>query len=354
MGRARRLGLFAAVTLAAVAIAVWVARPPAPAFQGGPLLPDFAARAGATERIVIQAPDATVTLVRRDGAYRVAEKDDYPARGEEVKKLLLGLAGLKRLEAKTSQPANYAALELADPGSPSGSATRIVVYADGDRVLAEVLLGQRRAARADPLDSEYFVRLPGDPQVWLVEGRLPDRDHPIDWVDSSLLKLDLGRIARVRVRHADGAELVVHRDSSEAADYVLEGVPPGKKIESQPVVNNVATTMASLSFEDVRRAAQPAPGPPAFESQLRTFDGLVVDMSARERDKRVWVRLRASADPAQSKGKEGSAEPAAEVAKLNARWQGWSYAIAPYQVDALRKRVADLLAAPKQAAPARP
>jgi len=356
MRATRGLSVLALVTLLVVVLAVWFAQPRQAPGEGGPLLPEFAARAQSHVRIVVHAPRGVVTLQRTGALYQVAEKDGYPARTDEVRKLLLGLAGLKRLEAKTRRADNYARLDLAEPGSAEGAATRITVYGKDDAVLADLYLGQRRAARADPLDSEYYVRLAGDPQVWLVEGRLPDRDRAIDWVESSLLKLDLARVKQVRVRHADGEEVIVRRTSPESADYTLAGQPDGAGVEAPHLVNNVATTMASLAFEDVRRAPADGAGKAvAFEAELQTFDGLTVNLEVRDDAGASWASLaaRGNAAPLPADKQDGAAarDVAAEAAALNERWSGWSYAISPYQVEALRKRRAELLAGKPAAAP---
>jgi len=224
------------------------------------------------------------------------------------------------------------------------------VHGAADEVLAQVLLGQRRAARADPLDSEYYVRLPGDPRVWLVEGRLPDRDRALDWLETTLLRLDLARVQQVQVRHADGETVVVVRNSAEQADYRVKDLAPGERVESAHLVNNIANTMASLAFEDVQRAAgAPPPDTTAFEVELATFDGLVVRLAARTGSDATWVRLAAEGRPEPNSAPGPGVDVVAEAMALNQAWDGWEYAIAAYQIDALRKRRKELLAGPPPA-----
>ena len=64
--------------------------------------------------------------------------------------------------------------------------------------LAEIIIGNSRLGRADPQSNEYFVREPAMAQTWLVQGKLPDAIGVIEWLDSSVLKIDRERVRQVR------------------------------------------------------------------------------------------------------------------------------------------------------------
>ena len=58
-----------------------------------------------------KAGDARVVeLVRKDDAWKVSERDSYPADDGKVRKLLIALADAKSAEQKTSDPQQYATL----------------------------------------------------------------------------------------------------------------------------------------------------------------------------------------------------------------------------------------------------
>ncbi|MDA1264853.1 MAG: hypothetical protein O2816_07230, partial [Planctomycetota bacterium] len=64
-------------------------------------------------RLVIDTADGTATVVLVDGVWTVAERSNYPARGDEVGRLLNGLATALYVEPKTATPGLYEKLGLA-------------------------------------------------------------------------------------------------------------------------------------------------------------------------------------------------------------------------------------------------
>ena len=132
--RQRTLAIFAAITLviAVAAIAVQSGRVgPTVRQGGGPLFADLAARINDARSITITAKGKSFSITREDGIWSVTERGGYPARLEAVKKALIGLAGAKSVEAKTSNPASYSRLDVIDPTDAGATSVQITVK-DGD------------------------------------------------------------------------------------------------------------------------------------------------------------------------------------------------------------------------------
>jgi hypothetical protein len=73
--------------------------------------------------VALRDASATLTVVRRDGAWVVRERADFPADAERVGELLLKLVELKIVQAEPVAEAQRARLELAEPGAAAGAGT---------------------------------------------------------------------------------------------------------------------------------------------------------------------------------------------------------------------------------------
>ncbi len=351
----RMLVVLGALTLVFALAAFFLRQQPAAVpQQGQALFPDLLARINDTAHIAVTSRDSGLTLERRDGHWVVVEKHAYRADREKVQRLLLGTAQLRRIEPKTQDPERYAEIGVQDIDAKDAKSIKISLKDEAGKILAEYLLGESRAAKADPAASEYFVRLAGDPQSWLVEGKVPADSSAVSWLEREILKIDRKRVREVRVHHADGYALVVRRPSPQAEDYELVGLPKGKRIDYPYAVNSIGDTLADLSLDDVRPAAELAFKGARLRVTLVTFDGLRVVMESFKQNGSNLARLQAAFDPPSADADKPATEAMAglkkpeavkeEAAMLNARWREWVYVIPQYRVDALAKKMPDLIA----------
>jgi hypothetical protein len=149
---------------------------------------------------VRQGEDAAVLERSPDGRWSLKSRDGYPVDIAKVRALLVGLGQAELVEPKTGKADRYAALELEDPAR-KGAKSRLVrlMGADG-KALSEVVLGKRRVAGYGASQGGgTYVRRPGNPQTWLANVEV---DAPVatkDWVKTSVLSLDIGKINRVSI-----------------------------------------------------------------------------------------------------------------------------------------------------------
>jgi len=330
--------------------------------SGELLFPKLLSDINEIEKIEGASAGERFTLTRGSGGWIVPGRSGYPANADKVHKLLVGAAGLKRVEPKTKKEALYSKLGLEDLSSESSRAVSFTFEAAGDSTLASLIVGNSAPAKGDPDASAIYVRLPGDPQSWLVKGKLPKDGALLDWLDRKVLDLERARSREVRVRHEDGEVVVVSKNSPADKDFSLADVPPGKEIDAQWSINDIGRSLTDFDLEDVRpRDAFAADTRPAFTVTMRTFDGLAVVMDVFKDDKEVLGLLKASFEPLhQSPGgqpagpedADGSKTPPglltpeqvrAEAAKLNARLSNWVYVLPDFKFDHLAKKPADLL-----------
>ncbi len=364
----RKTVLILAVATLALALAAVFSRQDSTAIvgQGEPLFPELMSRINDAGQVLGTSSDGTFTISRRDDGWVVKEKFDYPADADKVRRLLLGTAQLKRIEPKTRKPELYAQLGVEDVDADGSESLKFTLKNTGGDALADFILGTRRPATGDPGLSEYYVRVAGDSQAWLVEGKLPEDKNPINWIDRDILEIEPKRVRAVRVTYADGRKLIVRRDSPDAGDFQLAGLPKGAEIKDVYAVNGIGNGLTNLSLDDVRPASsvQREKTKAAMSVVMTTFDGLRIKMRTRKKDKQNLALFSAAFDPSlvyqdpeadksvtggdeEDTGKQGTRKgPDAvkqEVETLNARWQAWVYVIPQYRVDSIAKKKSDLI-----------
>jgi hypothetical protein len=358
--------------------------------QGEPLFPELMAQINDARQVSGVSSDGSFTIKRRDNSWVVEEKSNYPADADKVHRLLLGTAQLTRIEPKTRKREYYARLGVEDVDVAGSTSLKIALKDAGDRTLAALILGTRRPATGNPNLSEYFVRVPDNPQTWLVEGKLPDDKNPINWVDREILELDSKRVREVRVTHANGDKIIVRRPDPSADDFELVGLPKGAEIKDVYAVNSIGNGLelvglpkgaeikdvyavnsignglTNLSLDDVKPASavRQDKKKAAMSVEITTFDGLRVTMHTRKNGKENLAWFSAAFDPALvyedtkvAKTETGSEAQDAgtqtglkaadavkqEAETLNTRWKGWVYVVPQYRVDSVAKKKSDLI-----------
>ncbi|MDX1528427.1 MAG: DUF4340 domain-containing protein, partial [Gammaproteobacteria bacterium] len=252
--------------------------------SGKPLFPNLMSRLNEIEEVQIETSSKRFALKRVESGWTAPAKTGYPADGDKIHKLLLGAAGLNRVEPKTSEPGRYARLGVEDPGADDSPAKRYRLKAGGSEVVS-LIVGNSAPAKGDPDLSEFYVRLPDDPRAWLVEGKLPRGDTLVDWLDRTVADLDRARVREASVLHASGDAVTVTRETPGNDDFRLLNAPPSKTVDGQWKLNDIGRLFSSLQLEDVRpKTEAPVDATPDYVVTVNTFDGLVVRMQVFRHD----------------------------------------------------------------------
>ena len=372
MRGARTVLVLGIVTLVAVGAVLFVERGPDTPEPGGDIVfPVLLERVNSVARVRVTGSEGTFTLTRDGDAWVVEEKERHPADPDRVHKLLVGAAGMKRVEPKTSDPGRYPKLWLEDPAGKDARSVGLVLEDASGAVLADWVLGDRRPSKSDASRTELYIRTAGDPQAWLVEGSVPGGGKIIDWLDRVVARIDRERLRTAEIFHTDGAMVAVSKEVPADGDFVLRDIPEGRETDSQYRVNDIGRFLEDLRFEDVAPASSlDFAGSVDKRLEITTFDGLRVRVDSVMRDGDAWVQLRAevdeglvetaSADAAASDGESASESEVAsgtlrpldevrvEAEHMNARWQGWAYELPSFKRDYIAKRMDELTRAIEQ------
>jgi hypothetical protein len=331
----RGLTLLAAATLALVVLAVVAIatgdRGVSRAAPGERAFPALAAKLGDVGSVGLKRHALSLTFVRDDDYWLVAEKGNYPAAPGKVRRIVLAMADLLLVEPKTQQAEFYPRLDVEDP---SNGKSTLVTLKDGSGVsLADLIIGKRRYDRLGTGTDGIYVRKPGDTQAWLARGSLEFSDQLSSWLDRRILDIPQTRIAKATLTQPDGTKLVISRAKPEDK-FTVEGAPADAKFKSDTTTGEPALALETLDLDDVKPATElPVPDKNVVTASFTTFDGLTVDVRMLDKDDTHWVALSAA----------GSGVAEAEAKAINDKGSRWTYAIPSYKATQLKMKLADLL-----------
>jgi len=361
MLRAKGFLLLLAVTaLVAAGAALILDREPALPEAGTLVFPQLLDRVNDVARIEVVSGGERFELERGEGGWSAPSRHGYPLDGDKVHELIVGTAGLARLEPKTANPERFDELGLRDPQQADSRAVGLTLLDAGGGELARLIVGERRPAKGDPTRTEYFVRVPGEERSWLVVGNLPaDADEVVEWLDRRIVAVEDARIARVRATHPDGVVVTAEREQPGRGDFAYAELPEGAELDGIWRINDIGRVLTDLRLDDVRPAAAAEAAARAVQVVAETFDGLRVRMDVRGSQDEPLVLLGAEYDESlrrpQAQEDTGAQDDTAapevpspeevreEVGALNARWQGWAYVIPGYKFDYVVRRPEELV-----------
>ena len=297
--------------------------------------PGLADKLGQVASVAVERAGLNLTFVRNGDDWLVAQKGDYPADAGKVRRIVLAMADMSLVEAKTQKPDLYPRLEVEDPGK--GKSTLVTLEDKSGAVLARLIVGKRRYDRLGAGNDGIYVRKPGDPQSWLARGALDFTDDVANWLARRIVDLPDSRIAKVSLTQPDGTNLILSRAAPDAK-FAVTGAPANAKYKSDTALGEPAMALETLDLDDVQPAPKlPVPDKGATAASYTTFDGLTVDLKLFQHDNKDWIALTAT----------GSGKAASEAKKITDRVSHWVYAIPGYKAKMMETKLADLLEPPK-------
>ncbi|GFE84509.1 hypothetical protein GCM10011487_65090 [Steroidobacter agaridevorans] len=362
----RKLSILAIVAVIAVLAGLWLAgRQTSPSStESAALYPDLKSElASITAVRIVKAGGAPALEVKRaESGWTVAERHNYPADEAKLRKLVTSLADAKVLEEKTSNPESYKTLGVEDVSDAAAGGVQIEI--DGPKQPIKLIVGKQAQGA-----QSHYVRRAGEPKSWLINKSIDTSSSADQWLRKDVIDVSADRVQSAEVAVEKSKPYSAVKKTRADADFTVEGLPKGKELSSPSAADSFATALAGLTLSDVKPASEVTDSPSA-RATIKTFDGLVTEVTGWKKDDKHYVALKtsfdaaladkfkvATADPEKKEG-EGAppaadkpaeaAKPAArnveeESTKANAQLNGWVYEIPAYKYDAIFKPLDELI-----------
>ena len=312
------------------------------ASQAGAFVESLGARADAIDRIEIARGDRRVELAKSAGGWTLATGDGYPARFEEVKGLVAGIAALERDQRMTALPARHAELGLAWPDD-EGRAARVTLRA-GDTVVADLVLG---AERASP--RSQFVRNAAEDQCWRVLGSVVVDLDTRRLVEAELLSLPEGEVESVAIA---GLAIAGTVDAAGKRSFPVPAAPTPTPADTADAfewtdarraaaARALPGWLARLELDEVRRANDPDGEPdPLLSPTFEMVRGTLRVKGVRDGDD-IWISFDAtpkegapSADEINARRKYPGDPFVPDWTAFAAKHAGWQYRLPRWKTTA--------------------
>ena len=325
--------------------------------------------------IEVKLHDKSFLMKRKDDKWMMTNRNNHPVRQEKVSKALIQLSQLNLYEPKTKMERWYPRIDVEDVATKDAESKHLRLADGSGKTIADVILGKDQYFMAGAAKRGVYLRKPDEEQAWLASGMLEVGMFSRDWVVRDIMDINSKRVRSVETIANHGARLIVSRDKPNDRNFKIENMPEGAKLESRALgeMRDMASGLAAIDLNDVLPAERMTfSGGKASKTVLRTFDGLVVEISLLQKGEDYWAQFKASADPSSfvAPGEPGekekkSAEKAKkaektdngrlrgadelkdEVQAINARVGGWIYEVPYYKGKPLSTRLDDLLAKKK-------
>ena len=311
--------------------------------SGTLMFPGLTAKLADAARIEITNKNKTIALVRlgdkAESPWGLAQRGMYPVQVTKLREMLTALTELRLVEPRTTDPAMFGRLGLADATDADSTADLLRVSDSKANPIAELLVGHRRVHTEGNVPDEVYVRRPNEMQTWLAEGSLQVDADPQQWLDRDIMNIDHARIAGVVVHRGDTELDFTAKDGK----LVLTAPANAPKLDDYKL-DDVDRGLELLTFEDVtpdKDAAAAKVGEPIGTSVFTTSDGLAVHVTVLKGEKDIWARFSV----------DGSDKSKDEAAKLNAKLAGWTFQLGSWKQAGLTPDLDTLKAPPPAPAP---
>jgi hypothetical protein len=327
---AKHLTTLAVLAAISVGVTAWVLQTSAPTVasdrRGETVVPSLVAKANDITGLSIRDSNGSLVIERRDNRF-VAADSGYPIKTDAVRDIVASTAELSFQEARTSDPARYGDLGLADPEAKDGGKEITFRTAAGE--LASLVVGRRDTTVGGPTGG-VFIRVKGQPQTFLVRGdvRLPVARS--DWFVGFDLDVKRNEIKKVELAGGGRDSIAASASADKPGELVLADVPENRSPDNFKV-SRLATLVESFTFQDVRKATKPADD--ARRLVVDAGDGLRLTFTALGNITDGWVQIAA----------EATSDAAKDKAKLIAsKVDGYDFRLPSHQTEILTWTITDV------------
>ncbi len=234
-----------------------------------PLFPLFSPEAA--QGVLITVDGASIALRTESFGWGIDRPAGYPTVPGRVEDLLELLAGATVLEERSSDPAFYERLGVAE-GAP-----RVRVYDREADEIIDLLVGRSHTARGL---SGTFVRKGAEETVLWIEGGLALSVARDAWIQRTIFDIPAERVERVTISRAGVPDIVLEPDQGTANTLRITE-PPALAGKSHPALVRLTSGLSRFTVGEIAPREQiPMPEDALVRTRFDIAGGLVVEVSS--------------------------------------------------------------------------
>lgn len=208
-------------------------------------------------QVTIQEGGSELNLAKKDDAWRVKERADYPADFDKVGALIRKLWELRPVQDVKIGPSQLARLQLTAPAPGSTNGTLLDLKGAGDKRLATLLLGKKSLRESDQPASQgggfpvgrYVMDQNGSYRAFLVSDTFDEiQTKPEQWLSHDFIKIENPKSIAV-TGTAPAMNWKIVRDAA-TSPWKLTDPKPGEELDNAKAAG-VASIFTYGSFADV-------------------------------------------------------------------------------------------------------
>lgn len=350
-----------ALTVVVVIAAVIVSQQRAPQTtrEKTRLFPELAEKINNVSELIIRDSQTSLTIHRVAGKWSIAEADNYPALVDKIKQNVLAVSDLHVIAEKTNNPDLYKRLGVEDPDS-KGATSRSLTLISDEGELAQLIIGKARRSKSASSAPGLYVRIPGQQQALLVEGRLSVSADIIQWIRRDIIDIEGDRVNDVHLRPAGKNEVFLKRDNP-VDDLALQDIPEGMEQQSEYLISRLASILENIFVDGVKKESSINFSRPDSIINVTTFDGLEANAEIVNSGEHTYARFsfNAIADRAVSAEAVDESSTEADTVEeikvtleqeaetLNSLVEGWAYQLSTSKAELFNQSLSDLVREPE-------
>ncbi len=351
----------AVITIIIVVAAVIVSQQRAPqtSREKTRLFPELAGKINDVSEVSINDGQTTLTIHRASGKWSLADADNYPALVDKVKQTVLAASDLHVIAEKTTNPDLYKRLGVEAPNDKGATSHLLTIKSNGDE-LASLIVGNPRRSKSPSGAPGLYVRLPGQEQALLVEGKLTASADIIQWIKRDVINIEADRVSAIHIRPKDEPAVHLKRDNP-GDDLVLQNIPDGKEQQSEYLISRMASLLENVYADGVRSEDNIDYSPADATISVETFDGLTANAEVSNDGEHTFARFSFAAAPVETATEEDTDEtseqdgaeeeltvtPEREAENLNSLVEGWAYQLSESKAELFNRSLSDLARDPE-------
>ena len=184
--------------------------------------------------------DSLLTLKKEQEGWIVVEAGGYPADLNKLSGFLRDLSQLRVLERKTKKEQNHPRLGVSDS---LASPARLLTIEPGNLAL---IIGKNAAKIGS------FVRVKGNPQVYLTENIFDFEERVDSWIDPVIIDVDPEQVKRIDINSSKRQSLSIFRDE-DSDEFVLLEQLPDSNLRYETILDGMARMLVNLRLVGVEK-----------------------------------------------------------------------------------------------------